>query len=672
MRALKAAGCQGTVLSVRRASQKKVVQPSEIVTYEERTVRHIVRVSHNKIADDSRKYNYPVFQTAIDHRSAALIMSRALVDRSVWEIIGRSRFLTPNVSTMISNLIKFDQPDVPCDRETSQFIALAQHQCRQDEMGVPTVVWSSKTYTCFSVSVLDAFPGLSYRRMGRDKKKDVDILASADGYAARQRIMRNKDTRDLPCALFGRGKIVGGIEPGVPQGGAGRLVMAPDGRDHLIMAPEAAAMMDCLKTKWQTRHIMMGVSFPNCGAAAFCGNIACDLLGIPRICDESDVKFHNRAQIDMINRAFNLHHQNDYRYYVLDVSKQDTTISRMLLDYYFDALFFSVRAYGKNQMRLSRILAWQKQFHANTLLCLPDGSLWRKHRGNVSGSPHTTLINSWSQNLCVRSALLFIFGGKLPAGITWRVYGDNTFVAVHKRYADKCSMANLTDVLVEMFEMKINEEESYEADGLFIDDMLDPTRGAAFLGKRFYTNGLVWRPVSETLTALIHPDSKDVSNNAVLSRANGLAMDNPGNYEAQYVLNYLMDDLSARGARIIAPSRLEMQKMIYGRGFSLEEATIPFRMRPKDVRLLYTTCRGDPTRDKFVNYDCEFPDQSEMYGITRGDLESALSNSEVTSIRSGRELAVPGLYEGMVEGGRQEGPDELDQYYARLAEWTYE
>lgn len=620
VRAIKAAGGHGDRLTLRRSGKKSNYVPENLPELDTRTCSHIVRISWNPIKENARRYNNGYKVCSIDHNTISFLKITGVVEPGAMMKVMTSRMATPTVGVMLDNIMKYDRPEVVMDSLTINYVAHAFAFAKINDMRCGSVMYSRHTYPIFLSSVLDAFPGLTYRQIGRAKKRDADELASIEAYAARQLIQLGSEVRDRPCALFGRGKIVEGIESGQLAGGAGRLVMAPDGRDHLIMQPEAKTMYKAITDACETSHIMLGVSYPNYGAAAFTANIICDIMGMPRVCPDHKPMFKHKHLINDINSTFAEKYEKLFAYFVLDVSKQDTTISRTLLDYYFDAVFYAHKAYGKSQHRLGRLLEWQKRFHTNTLFCLPDGSLWRKHRGNVSGSPHTTTINSWSQNLCVTATLLFIFNGSIPPGVTWRIYGDNTLIVVPRVYTDRCNLETLSDVLVEMFEQRINVEESYEGVNLFVDNAEDPIKAASFLGKRFMVDGRVWRPTYETLVSLCHPESSDVSQDTVLSRANGLAMDNPGNMEVQHILNELMDRLQEKGAVMKDLNRFEIAKMIHGRGFSEEEASINFRMAPISVRQLYMTTPDDPTRDPFRHYDSTNPYERSRYSIVHTDL----------------------------------------------------
>jgi hypothetical protein len=564
-----------------------------------RTVRYLFKEKHPLHVEMSRKYNYRQYPTIVDDVSARIIMNTRMVQMTDWREVCTSRFVTPNLGVMLDNVMRYDVPDVVMDTEGVKYLTKTECRMIAREIGRPVVRFDANAVPCFSSEVMGSFPGLSYRQMGRRTKSDVEILAPIEAVAARKDLMRGKTFRHRPCALFGRGKLVGGIEPGCQVGSGGRLVMAPDGRDHLVMQPEAKNLLETIRTNWQTSNISVGLSYPNGGAMMWIANIICDLKGNSRIGPEHNPSYEEVLQARVEVDTFFDTEEREYYYINLDVSKQDTTISTYSIDAYFRAVFRSFVAYGKNQTKLGRLLRWSEEFHKHTRFVLPDGQVWRKHRGNVSGSPHTTLLNSWTQAMLVESAIAYIFNGDIPPGITWRIYGDNTLIAVHKRYRERVTLEILSEILVEMFSSKINVEESRLNSYLLYAEGRPYEEVAEFLGKRVMRDGLVWRPTFQSLCALIHPDAGTLTNDLRYSRVNGLLIDNPGNGEWQTFGRILMDELEEQGAKFGELAPREVMKFVYGRGMPAEYIEKPFRMNRRDLRLLYTSARDSPLRERF-------------------------------------------------------------------------
>uniref|UniRef100_A0AAU7YT65 RNA-dependent RNA polymerase n=1 Tax=Conidiobolus taihushanensis virus 1 TaxID=3229901 RepID=A0AAU7YT65_9VIRU len=593
---------KGTLCVKRRSKTNRVVAQTPVEFKERRTVYHLTHLSHAPANRSGLQYNSPLIRTKID-TEAAMIMDQvgyiSVADR--YKVL-TSRFCTPNISVMLDNILLFDRPEVPLADQDVNYLVRAQSHSLRDEIVIGSVWFDRHTTPVFGASVLGAFPGLYYRRRDYRNKEDADVMASIEAAGARHDIMRGEWFKHRPCALFGRGKIKEEIEPGTEPPCAGRTVMAPDGRDHLIMQPEAKHMLESVRTNWQTGHISIGLSYPNGGAVMFGANIIADLLSVPRYGPESNA---TASQLNSAKQAaawfVESGVETEFCYMVLDISKQDTTVSRLAIETYFDAVFMLHRAPGKNMKRLSRLVQWARVFHTDTIFALPDGSLWKKHRGNVSGSPHTTMLNSWTQNNMIRATLNFLLGSDTTPGVTWRVYGDNTVICYHKRYMPYITLENVQTVLENMFEAKMNFDESQLCTHLFVDRATDPTDSVTYLGKRFFTSGLTWRPTHESLVALVHPDSTDMSMNTRLSRANGLMMDNPGNPTVVHFMNEYMTYLQSNGARFGLLPRQELNKFVFGRGFTEEQAMQPFRMSRSDLRILYTTAHDDPTRENFID-----------------------------------------------------------------------
>jgi hypothetical protein len=598
VRAIKGSAAPKGEMIVRRRGVKKKVQPTEPPVINTRTVYHMTYMPQPKWESAQQIYRLPTRPPQPDTEAAMVLMNFGVIGRETVHEITTSRLCTPNMSVMIENIMRFDAPDIPPDVEDGRYMALAVATSYNDEIVERCVRFQSDAFPTLSSDVMASFAGLYYDRIDRHTKGDAEGLVLAEARGARERIMRQDKVFRRPCCLFGRGKIVRGLEPGQPVGAAGRLVMAPDVRDHLIMVPEANAMKEVMTGRWKTSHLSLGLSFPNGGGAMWSANLIADLVGMPRVGPESDPPYANHRTALRINNWF-LKHETNYRYMVLDISKQDTTVSRTAINDYFDAVFNIHQSQGSNLKRLSRLVNWARFYHLETTFCLPDGQKWKKHRGNVSGSPHTTLINSWTQNNIVRATLLFIFNGRIPPGVTWRVYGDNTIIAYHHKFSDRLTLENVRDIMEDMFDAKMNVDESRDCYNLFMDNARNYEDVAIFLGKRLYTNGLTWRPAYESLVAIVHPDSNDLSLNTRYARANGLAMDNPGNSEAQLAIQDYLDYLESRGAVMTALPNREMNKFRYGRGVSEEWINIPWRMKLQDIQNLYLTPRNDPCRNVF-------------------------------------------------------------------------
>jgi hypothetical protein len=461
-------------------------------------------------------------------------------------------FGVPNISVIIKHLKKFDRPDYCVLPDAHGYWAEALIKIRKNEWCGSRQRWSWFTAMGLSEASLPSFPGIRYRKCGWANKGSVETVLMIDAQQAVRKICQNETVERRPCALFGRGKRLTGDEAAgiVGQGHAGRLVMAADGRDHVIITPVAKNLFRFLDDAVMKSEIMVGMSFQNRGSTVFVNNIIADL--VPGLAFRADFKSElNRVllpRMDMAIDVFTKIHERKFRYFVIDLSRQDSSVSSELIDAFFDWARQSWYVVGKEKKRkFGRYMKWVRDYHVETRVALPDGQVWRKHHGNVSGSPLTTLLNSYTALLGARTVFGAILGPGRQDDIVVRVYGDNIVVCVPKEGTSEWGLPDVVEMWKLIFEQQINPDESYECSRLIHgvgDKHLD---SVSFLSRHVMQGGGVWRPMEDTIQSMICPESRAMDARTRYARACGLLVDNPFNVEAALFLNEILDKLEDEG-----------------------------------------------------------------------------------------------------------------------------
>jgi len=461
-------------------------------------------------------------------------------------------FGVPNISVIIKHLKKFDRPDNSILPDAHGYWAEALIKIRKSEWCGSRKRWMRFTVLGLSEASLPSFPGIRYRKCGWANKGAVETILMLDAITAVRAIGQGERVDRRPCALFGRGKRLVGDEAAgiVGQGYAGRLVMAADGRDHVMMAPVAKNLFRFLNESVLTTDIMVGMSFQNRGGTIFVNNIIADLIpGLTRRVDfKTDVDHLVVPKMDTVIDVFKTAYQHKFRYFVLDLSRQDSSVSSQLIDAFFDWARQSWYVVGREQKKkFGRYMKWVRDYHVETRVALPDGQIWRKHHGNVSGSPLTTLINSYTALIAARTVFGVILGHGRQDEIVVRVYGDNIVVCVPRDEDEGWGLADVVELWQIIFEQMINPEESYECDKLIHDVGDTHFDSVSFLSRHVMVGGAVWRPAEETIQSMICPESRAMDPRARFARACGLLVDNPFNVEAALFLNEILDKLEDEG-----------------------------------------------------------------------------------------------------------------------------
>nr|QDH88134.1 MAG: RNA-dependent RNA polymerase [Partitiviridae sp.] len=461
-------------------------------------------------------------------------------------------FGVPNVGVIIKHLKKFDRPNYSILPAAHGYWAEALIKIRKNEWGGSRKRWDWFTALGLSEASLPSFPGIRYRKCGWSNKGAAETVLMIDAYQAVRKIGQNEQVLRRPCALFGRGKRLAGEEAAgiVGQGRAGRLVMASDGRDHIIISSVAKNLFRFLDESAKSTEIMVGMSFQNRGATVFVNNLIADLVpGLTRRLNFKEEPDHYiLPKLDTVTDVFSRTYEEKFRYFVLDLSRQDSSVSSELIDAFFDWARQSWYVIGnEKKKKFGRYMRWIRDYHVETRVALPDGQVWRKHHGNVSGSPLTTLINSYTALIAARTVFGAILGQNSQDKIVVRVYGDNILVCVPKE--DDCSwgLADVVEMWKIIFEQQINPDESYECENLIHKIGHKHTDSMSFLSRHVMQGGAVWRPMQDTVASMICPESRAMSSRARYARACGLLVDNPFNVEAGLFLNEILNLLEDEG-----------------------------------------------------------------------------------------------------------------------------
>jgi len=502
---------------------------------------------------DRNQYSYPAFFG----KSGDDEWARVLADKyspDYLKIYTQVTFGTPSIGTIIKHLKRFDGPDLPfCSVALPYWVDSQKHVKRNEWNGVRQP-WSGFSPLGLSEESLPSFPGIYYRHLNFKDKASAETSMMIDAVRAVNEIVEGKYVRSRPVALFGRGKRVSGDDAAglVGQLKAGRLVMAVDGREHCMIAPLAEAIFDSHKSNQLTTEIVVGMSFQNRGTTKFLYNFVCDMehrngQRLPFM-DWSPSLRMVQYMDDVIDQ-FVAEREQSFRFFVLDLSRQDSSIGTFLYDAFFEWVRYCHKPTSKDYYRdFGRYTRWVNEFLVHTRIAMPDGQIWIKHKGNVSGSPLTTLVNSYTALCAARCVVGFLSPDMLQSDITVRVYGDNILIAVPKEQTLAWGIPELCEVWEDMFGQLINPDESYEAQHLFHEFWRpEPQLSVSFLSKHFLRGGGVWRPESDTIAQMIAPDGRQRDDATRYARACGLMIDNPFNVASIYYLNGILNTLEDKG-----------------------------------------------------------------------------------------------------------------------------
>lgn len=466
------------------------------------------------------------------------------------EYILKGTYLTfgkPSLGTIMTHLKRFDHPDwsildVAADAVGKVMVDLGvRESCGRGQRKR----FARAIVLGLSEDSLPSHPGIFYRSQGYKDKRSTETIAMLDAQKAIVEIEMGQEVLSRPVALFGRGKRLWGDDAAGVVGCArgGRLVMCTDARDHLIIAPFAAVVLDWVKKNWKQTEMMLGMSFQNRGSTIFCYNLIQDLYKTgKRISWHTHPEFGFGRYADKVLSAWSKEKERDFRYFVLDIRRQDSSTTSALIDKFFEWARGCFDPLGvKVKKRFGRWARWIREYMVHTRIALPDGKIWIKHLGNVSGSPLTTVLNTYTALFIVKTVFHFLVAD--PTSCVFRVYGDNVLVVCPWNQCKGLTLESLVEATQLIFGIELNPTESYEALTLFHQHGEEARRSVSFLGRHFLQGGGVWRPTEDTLGSMVAPESSDRTTEGRLSRCIGLLMDNPFNIESVSILNKVMDDL---------------------------------------------------------------------------------------------------------------------------------
>ena len=379
--------------------------------------------------------------------------------------------------------------------------------------------------------------------------------------------------------------------------------MAPEIDDHIIMSTFSQPVAQVVKESWKEGCIMYGMSPFNRGGTVFLNNIVADV--VPALASRKrwdvDPTYSQVKEMDAAIQSFVNLYEDKFTYIKIDFSRYD---SKIVSEVGSAAMRSFQNMYDldtkRRRRRLGRVFDYMERAIVNTQICMPDGQVWRKGIGNVSGSPFTTLYNSWTDGLFMWTAISFLLEGKVDPRITLRVHGDDNIVVVPKALSKIVNLENLVEVLEGGMHLKVNVAESGECSKLVYEYGENVEDVVSFLGRRYMRDGMAFRPLDVTLEHMVHPDSDDMSPNGALSRLNGLLIDNPFNEEAVWWLVRCMDRLEEMGAQLDAPSLTEVRKYVHGFGMSMETFARLTRVSSLQARDMY--CLTAWQRQMFPTY----------------------------------------------------------------------
>lgn len=485
-----------------------------------------------------------------DHIDLALKYCDPIKER----IMVRSAYMSaPSMGVLLHHLKRYDQPDFYFLEPALDLIARSRTWLHQSEYHGIRRVWRNIPIPWLSEESESSYPGIYFRLNKFTDKASCEYEAVGEYLAAREDIYNGLKVEPRPCAIFGRGKRVQcTLETGlVAQPRSGRMVLACDTRDHMLMSPFAQRVTEYIYSNWLHTNMMLGMTWQYCGGMVFLFNIICELT------NQRDRKknFHERVKFDEVHdmrevlNNFVKDHEGSYRYFCLDVRRQDATVNTCQMDEFFAFMRATYLVYGSdNRRKFGRWCAWVRDYMINTPIALPDGQVWKKQKGNVSGSPLTTLLNTFTSTQLAYVIGLAVFGEEAVEKGCFRTYGDNIIIIVPRDPAyEDLGLDDLKEASMAIFNQELNPDESYEAKWLVHQSSHEHKDSVSFLSKHVTIDGGVWRPTIDTILSMISPEARTLNDGERWARAIGLYYDNPFNLEATAFLDEIMDRLWLKG-----------------------------------------------------------------------------------------------------------------------------
>jgi len=372
------------------------------------------------------------------------------------------------------------------------------------------------------------------------------------------------------------------------------------------MSPYSNRAYEYIASNWKKTNLMLGMSWQFRGATIFLHNIICDLQKR----SDDRLNFLERASgkqafaAEAVVTDFQESEESNYYYYSLDVRRQDASVNSCQIDSYFAFARSCWWVPDSLRRKFGRVFKWQRDFMVHTPIALPDGQIVYKHKGNVSGSPHTTLINTYCVEEAIYALVAAVWGSSALDDVVMRVYGDNVLLVVPKSLSRKVSVEELSECLECLIGQELNPDESYVSDHLIHEIGMEGRDSAQFLSKHFGRNGLVWRPAIETIMSMVDPEARELSNGERYARAVGLMLDNPYNIEAVSFLNEVLDALEWGGT--VRPDISDWMQRRWKFRFPLDEFTSwgsLRRLAPWDAVNLYAMPHEALVGDQWPDFD---------------------------------------------------------------------
>jgi len=475
-------------------------------------------------------YNLPRFQNWRDTEAEKIVKAFAMPDDV--EYISYCYFKQPTLGDLFEHIRRYDNPSYKMVSSLMGIYTAGETAFDRNEMCSDSRVWSLLSQSCCSPGGMDTYPGIKYRKLGWRTKDEAWSVGLEEAMTAIGDIVRNINVEIRPCALFGRGKVIeGSVDTTTGVGkGFGRMVMCPDLRDHIISFPHAERWSEYHKECWKTTNVMVGMSWVHRGGTVFLYNILMDMIGGERLNMFEEPSSEQIIMMDakIEDRLVSLQHA--YTYYCLDLSRQDSTINAYQLEFFFTRLYKKWHTDERRDQRyLSRLLRWIRMNLIHTVISLPDGSLYIKNKGNVSGNALTTYINSDTCLWGIETVLIYLLGVDGAKQCVKRVYGDNMLLCIPNILAQDITIDDIADAFDTLFAQTINKDESYVCKNLIYTPYHEPWEMAEFLKRHVGLGGVVWRPERRACETLVIPDSIDRSDEGALSRCCGVLTDNPFN-----------------------------------------------------------------------------------------------------------------------------------------------
>jgi len=517
---------------------------------------------------------------------------------------------TPSIRTLLTHLVRFDHPDWCYAEEFISEVARAWC-CTVEREGCS----QRREFTRIDVracteDVLPSFPGLDYRRSGLKTKADAEVIALGEARIALEAISRGERVLPKPCAMFGRGKrLMEDREAGfVGDVRAGRLVLAANLRDHIMVEPLARFVYDAVKLNWRSTEMALGTSFFNRGSTTFLYNLVADMCpGRYR-----RVNFHVEQRTvvaDAMEQAINWFEkeaEKEWAFYVMDIKRQDASLVSAAIDDFFTWVK-SLMAYGgtRSRRRVERYIAWVREFALRTRIALPDGRILIKWLGNISGWPLTTLLNTFTSARKARIVLETLLGNDAARESVVRVYGDNIILAIRRENEPE---EGLLPEIKECWEMVdgqvLSDEESYRCTRLRSPIGSGPRESVEFLKRRFWRGGVVWRLGRDLVGSLVAPDGDVGGDETRYARACSLLIEGCFDPEVVSMLEGYLDMLEKRGVTEGAFGRRERNVLRYKMGPEFASETVQ-RLPAWYCQTLYTMTSSERTQTGFAA-DCRY------------------------------------------------------------------